>query len=117
MNQADVAPLASLTEIRGNFPALRRVYRNRPVAYFDGPGGTQVPSVVVEAIGDYLLRHNANTYWAFPTSAETDAIITDARAALADFLHASPNEIAFGANMTTLTFHLARALGRTFRAQ
>lgn len=114
MNQVNVQPLDSLAEIRGHFPALQRVYRNRPVAYFDGPGGTQVPSAVVEAIGDYLLRHNANTYWAFPTSAETDGIITDARAALADFLHASPNEIAFGANMTTLTFHLARALGRTF---
>ena len=65
---------------------------------------------MVDAISDYLLHHNANTHWSYPTSAETDAIIADARAALADFLNASPDEIVFGANMTTLTFHLARAL-------
>ncbi|MDQ3115259.1 MAG: cysteine desulfurase-like protein [Verrucomicrobiota bacterium] len=106
--------LASLAKIRDHFPALRRLHRNRPVAYFDGPGGTQVSTEVVEAMSDYLLHHNANTHWAFPSSAETDAIITQARAALADFLNAAPNEIAFGANMTTLTFHLARALGRGY---
>ncbi len=105
-----------LAELRDHFPALRRRYRDRPVAYFDGPGGTQVPTEVVEAMSDYLLHHNANTHWAFPSSVETDAIITQARAALADFLQAAPNEIAFGANMTTLTFHLARALGRGYAA-
>jgi cysteine desulfurase family protein (TIGR01976 family) len=62
----------------------------------------------------YLYHHNANTHWAYPTSAETDAIIEDARRALADFLHAAPHEVAFGANMTTLTFHLGRALGRAY---
>jgi len=82
------------------------------VAYFDGPGGTQVPQAVVDAMSDYLLHHNANTHWAYPTSIETDAALAAARDAFADFLGASPNEIAFGANMTTLTFHLARALGR-----
>ena len=87
-----------------------------PIAYFDGPGGTQVPTAVVDAMSDYLLHHNANTHWAFPTSVETDAIIFGARSALADFLNAAPNEIAFGANMTTLTFHLARALGRSCEA-
>jgi cysteine desulfurase family protein (TIGR01976 family) len=61
---------------------------------------------------DYLLHHNANTHWAFPTSAETDAAVASARSALADFLNANPDEVAFGANMTTLTFHLARAVGR-----
>ncbi|MBA3652144.1 MAG: aminotransferase class V-fold PLP-dependent enzyme, partial [Chthoniobacterales bacterium] len=90
------------------------MHRDQAVAYFDGPGGTQVPSPVVHAMSDYLLHHNANTHWAFPTSFETDAVISDARAALADFLHAAPNEVAFGANMTTLTFHLARALGRGY---
>ena len=65
-------------------------------AYFDGPGGTQVPRVVVEAMADYLIHHNANTHWAFPTSAETDAALAEARQALADFLNASPAEIAFG---------------------
>jgi cysteine desulfurase family protein (TIGR01976 family) len=108
------AKLASIQKIRGQFPALQRTHRDHAVAYFDGPGGTQVPRAVVEAMGDYLYHHNANTDWAFPTSAETDAIIENARHALADFLHASANEIVFGANMTTLTFHLARALGRRF---
>jgi cysteine desulfurase family protein (TIGR01976 family) len=114
MNQTDLPTLASVAEIRRRFPALQRLHRQNPVAYFDGPGGTQVPSVVVDAIADYLLQHNANTHWAFPTSVETDAIIAKARAGLADFLNASPNEIVFGANMTTLTFHLARALGRGY---
>ena len=84
------------------------------MAYFDGPGGTQVPRAVVAAMTEYLLQHNANTHWAFPTSEETDGVIAAARSALADYLGASPNEIVFGANMTTLTFHLARALGRAY---
>jgi len=82
------------------------------VAYFDGPGGTQVPADVVDAMADYLVHHNANTHWHYPSSEETDRIIGDARAAVADFLNGTPAEVAFGANMTTLTFHLARALGR-----
>jgi cysteine desulfurase family protein (TIGR01976 family) len=104
--------VASLETIRARFPALERHHGGRPVAYFDGPGGTQVPSTVVEAMSDYLLHHNANTHWCYPTSEETDAAILAAREAGADFLNASPDEIAFGANMTTLTFHLARGLGR-----
>ena len=111
MNLIDLVPVAA---IRQYFPALRRLHGRDPVAYFDGPGGTQVPTAVVEAMSDYLLHHNANTHWTFPTSVETDAIISGARTVLADFLNASPNEIAFGANMTTLTFHLARALGRGY---
>ena len=103
---------ADLERIRERFPALRRELAGRPVAYFDGPGGTQVPVEVVDAMSDYLLHHNANTAWVFPTSVETDEAIASARSALADFLGASPNEIAFGQNMTSLTFHLARALGR-----
>ncbi|HMD99810.1 MAG TPA: cysteine desulfurase-like protein [Terriglobia bacterium] len=102
----------SIDEIRAHFPALDRRHQGYPVAYFDGPGGTQVPREVVEAMADYLYHHNANTHWAYPTSAETDEAIERARAALADFLNASPAEVAFGANMTTLTFHLARGLGR-----
>src|SRR5437588_129778 len=101
-------------EIRHGFPALARIHNGYPVAYFDGPGGTQVPRTVVEAMNDYLYHHNANTHWAYPTSEETDAIIDSARRVLADFLNASPTEIVFGANMTTLTFHLARALGRGY---
>lgn len=111
---SDVAPVES---IRSHFPALGRIHHGRPVAYFDGPGGTQVPQAVVDAVSTYLLNHNANTHWAYPSSAETDALLTDARAALADFLGAAPQEIAFGANMTTLTFHLARALGQAWGPQ
>jgi cysteine desulfurase family protein (TIGR01976 family) len=110
------ADLASrLTELRSRFPALQRVHNGFPVAYFDGPGGTQVPEPVVTAVADYLYHHNANTHWNYPTSAETDEAIHQARSALADFLHAKPEQIVFGANMTTLTFHLARTLGRRWK--
>ena len=105
---------ADLSLLRSAFPALERRHRGRPVAYFDGPGGTQVPRPVVDAMADYLYHHNANTHWPFPTSEETDALIAGARSALADLLGATPREIAFGANMTTLTFHLARGLGRSW---
>jgi len=108
------APTTSTAEIRKDFPALERTHNGYPVAYFDGPGGTQVPRAVVEAMNDYLYHHNANTHWAYPTSEETDAIIDSARSVLADFVNASPTEIIFGANMTALTFHLARALGRGY---
>lgn len=101
-----------IDEIRAEFPALKRLHLGHHVAYFDGPGGTQVPRQVADAMSDYLLHHNANTHWAYPTSEETDAAIEEARIALAALLNAAPNEVAFGANMTTLTFHLARALGR-----
>ena len=106
--------VASTADIRACFPALERVHNNFPVAYFDGPGGTQVPRQVAEAMTDYLYHHNANTHWAYPTSEETDAALAAAREACADLLNAAAGEIAFGANMTTLTFHLARALGMQF---
>lgn len=108
---------APIEEIRASFPALNRVYNGFPVAYFDGPGGTQVPCAVVEAMTDYLFNHNANSHWAYPTSAETDEIILNSRRALADFLNCAADEIAFGQNMTSLTFHLARALGRDFSSE
>src|SRR4249920_727138 len=92
--------VASVNEIRKHFPALERVHNGYPVAYFDGPGGTQVPRYVVEQMSDYLYHHNANTHWAYPTSAETDAAIQAARAAVADFINASPAEVVFGNNMT-----------------
>jgi cysteine desulfurase family protein (TIGR01976 family) len=107
---------ASIDEIRAHFPALERRHKDYAVAYFDGPGGTQVPRAVAKAMVDYLYHHNANTHWAYPTSEETDALILDARVAVADFINASPDEIAFGANMTTLTFHLSRALGPRLNA-
>jgi cysteine desulfurase family protein (TIGR01976 family) len=108
--------ITSTAEIRASFPALERTHNNQPVAYFDGPGGTQVPRQVVEAMNDYLYHHNANTHWAYPTSEETDAALAAARQTCADLLNASACEIAFGANMTTLTFHLARALGLQYEA-
>lgn len=104
-----------LTAIRAQFPALHRRHHGFPVAYFDGPGGTQVPEPVVNAMAEYLFHHNANTHWNYPTSAETDELISRARAAMGHFLNAEPGQIVFGANMTTLTFHLARALGRQWK--
>lgn len=106
--------VVSTAEIRASFPAIDRVHNGHPVAYFDGPGGTQVPRSVVDAMSDYLFHHNANTHWAYPTSEETDAALANARQTCADLLNASAKEIAFGANMTTLTFHLARALGAQY---
>ena len=106
--------IKSTDDIRAFFPALARSHNGYPVAYFDGPGGTQVPQPVVEAMNDYLYHHNANTHWAYPSSEETDAILESARTTVAEFLNAAPNEIVFGANMTSLTFHLARALGPTY---
>lgn len=107
--------VASVNEIRSHFPALERVHNGYTVAYFDGPGGTQVPRYVVEKMADYLYHHNANTHWAYPTSAETDAALEHAREVFAQFLNASPTEIAFGANMTTLTLHLSRSLSLNYK--
>jgi cysteine desulfurase family protein (TIGR01976 family) len=106
--------VASTQAIRDHFPSLSRRVGGEEVAYFDGPGGTQVPRSVVEAMADYLYHHNANTHWAFPSSVETDEVVASARGAMAEFLNASADEVAFGNNMTSLTFHLARALGRGF---
>lgn len=108
-----VKQIASTEEIRGQFPALAREHNGHPVAYFDAPGGTQTPRVVVDAVADYLLNHNANTHWEYPTSHETDAIIESARHTFADFLNAAANEVVFGPNTTSMIYHLSRALGRT----
>lgn len=107
-----MAQVASVEEIRSHFPALKRQFNGLPVAYFDGPGGTQVPRQVVEAMNDYMFNHNANTHWAYQSSHETDEIIENSRHALADFLNCDANEVVFGQNMTSLTFHLARSIGR-----
>ncbi|HET7506563.1 MAG TPA: cysteine desulfurase-like protein [Kofleriaceae bacterium] len=111
MTSATQRSTPTLELLRAQFPALDRLHNGTPVAYFDGPGGTQVPRGVATAMTDYLFHHNANTHWAYPTSIETDAALAAAREALADFLGGRASEIAFGANMTTLTFHLGRALG------
>ncbi len=108
--------VASVEAIRAAFPALRRHEAGVPVAYFDGPGGTQVPATVVDAMAGYLLHHNANTHWDYPSSHETDAMLAEARETFAHFLNGAPDEIVFGNNMTTLAMHLGRGLGREWRA-
>jgi len=100
--------------VRGRFPALAELYDGRPLAYFDGPGGTQVPDTVIEAVAGYYRASNANAGGAFATSERSDAIAAEAHAAMADLLGAAdPDEITFGANMTTLTFHISRSIGAT----
>jgi cysteine desulfurase family protein (TIGR01976 family) len=107
------ASILTTDQIRKQFPATARHYNDYPVAYFDAPGGTQTPQVVVDAVADYLLNHNANTHWEYPSSHETDSIILSARDTFADFLNAGSDEIVFGPNTTTMIYHLSRALGRT----
>ena len=107
------AHILTTEQIRKQFPATERRHNDYPVAYFDAPGGTQTPQVVVDAVADYLLNHNANTHWEYPTSHETDSIILSARDTFADFLNARTDEIVFGPNTTTMIYHLSRALGRT----
>ena len=100
--------------VRSDFPAFGRRIAGRPIAFFDGPAGSQVPRQVAKAMADYLTLHNANSVGQFATSQETDEIIAGARRAMADFVGGEADEIVFGANMTTLTFHLSRSLGRAF---
>jgi cysteine desulfurase family protein (TIGR01976 family) len=99
--------------IRSQFPALSVEIGGRPVAYFDGPGGTQVPQRVIDAVVGYYRDANANDGGAFLTSERSDARVADAHAAAADLYGAEPDEIKFGANMTTLTFHVSRSIGAT----
>jgi cysteine desulfurase family protein (TIGR01976 family) len=102
---------------RGQFPALTRQFSGRPAIFFDGPAGSQVPECVIDAIGGYLRTSNANHGGLFATSRESDAMLDAAHQALADlFGAADPTSIIFGANMTTLTFSLSRALARTWQA-
>jgi cysteine desulfurase family protein (TIGR01976 family) len=108
----DPGSVRALEDIRAAFPALERVHAGEPVAYFDGPGGTQVPRAVADAITDHLLHHNGNRHWAYPSSAETDAAVENARQAMADLLGCHAADVSFGPNMTTLTYHLSRTLGR-----
>jgi len=101
--------------VRSCFPGLQREVAGRPVVFFDGPAGSQVPRVVVDAVSDYLVHCNANCGGAFATSVETDGILDDARGAMVDFLGApSPEEVVFGPNMTTLTLALSEALARVW---
>ena len=97
----------SVEVVRERFSALRT-----PIAFFDGPGGTQVPDSVIEAIADYLRTANANLGGAFATSRASDEVVESARVAAGEFLGASSDEVVFGANMTTLNFALSRTAAR-----
>ncbi len=110
-------PPLNLSNLRSQFPALQETdEQGRPYVFFDGPGGTQVPQTVIDAMANYFVRANANHAGHFITSRRNDETIEQARTAMADFLNAgSPDEIIFGANMTTLTFSLSRAIGRTLK--
>jgi cysteine desulfurase family protein (TIGR01976 family) len=100
--------------VREQFPALERTHNGRGVTYFDGPGGSQVARPAIEAMTRYMERGGANLHGVFPTSVETEEILAQTRRAMAAFLGAEPDEIAFGANMTTLTFAISRALARAW---
>ncbi len=106
------APALDLARIRAQFPALAQTINNHPSVFLDGPGGTQVPQSVIEAISGYLRCDNANTCGAYSTSRNTDAMLQEARAAMADFLNCAADEIVFGPNMTTLTYAMSRSIGR-----
>jgi cysteine desulfurase family protein (TIGR01976 family) len=97
---------------RAQFPALAQTVNGNSAVFLDGPGGTQVPQGVIDAISDYLSRNNANTGGAYHTSRNTDRMIAEARSAMADFLNSDADEIVFGQNMTTLTYAMSRAIGR-----
>src|SRR5258708_9859972 len=101
-----------LTHIRSKSPSLPQTVNGHPAAFLDGPGGTQVPQRVIDAISGYLRRDNANTGGAYATSRHTDAMLIEARAAMADFLNCAADEIVFGQNMTSLTYAMSRAIGR-----
>jgi cysteine desulfurase family protein (TIGR01976 family) len=109
--QAETTAL-DLIWVRSQFPSLSQAVNGQPAIFMDGPGGTQVPQRVITAIADYLASFNANTCGAYATSRRTDAVIADARAAMADFLGCDKDEVVFGPNMTTLTFAISRSLGR-----
>src|SRR5713101_7011802 len=91
-----------LTWVRAQFPSLAQEVNGHPAAFLDGPGGTQVPQQVIDAISDYLRNNNPNTV----------QMIVGARSAMADFLSCDADEIVFGPNMTSLTFALSRSIGR-----
>lgn len=108
-------PHFDVAALRSRFPALSIEQDGRPIALFDGPGGTQVPASVIDAVARYYRESNANHEGTFLTSRRSDAIVDDAHMALADFLNAAdPSEIKLGANMTTLTMHVARSLMASF---
>ena len=113
MPTAEQTSLTSLdlTWVRSQFPSLAQKVNGQPAVFLDGPGGTQVPQRVIDAVSDYLARNNANTGGAYATSRNTDAMIAETRTAMADFLNCDADEVVFGPNMTTLTYAISRAFG------
>jgi cysteine desulfurase family protein (TIGR01976 family) len=109
--QTDIAAL-DISRLRSQFPSLSQTVAGQPAVFLDGPGGTQVPQRVIDAISGYLKNSNANTCGAYATSQHTNAKIAEARAAMADFFGCDHDEVVFGPNMTTLTFAISRSIGR-----
>ena len=106
-----------VAECRGQFPALARRVGQVPAIFLDGPGGTQVPSRVIDAVSHYLAHTNANHGGLYATSQESDALLAEAHRGIADFLGAGDeDEVVFGQNMTSLTFALSRSLARTWKS-
>jgi cysteine desulfurase family protein (TIGR01976 family) len=101
-----------LAWVRSQFPCLNQTVNGHPAVFLDGPGGTQVTQRVIYAMENYLTRNNANIGGAYQTSRNTDAMIAEARSAMADFLNCNPDEVVFGPNMTSLTFAISRSIGR-----
>jgi cysteine desulfurase family protein (TIGR01976 family) len=108
-------PTFDVDAIRARFPALSLEHDGRPMAFFDGPGGTQVPDTVIDAVVRYYRESNANHGGAFATSERSDAIVADAHRAIADLLGVDADEITLGPNMTTITFHLSRSIVAAMR--
>ncbi len=114
--QNEISTKLELAKIRAQFPSLSQTVNGHPAAFLDGPGGTQVPQRVIDAISGYLSRDNANSGGNYETARRTDKVILDARHAMADFLGCDWDEIVFGLNMTSLTFAISRSIGRELKA-
>ncbi len=114
--QTEITSALDLAWVRSQFPSLSQTVNGHPATFLDGPGGTQVPQRVIDAISDYLAHNNANTCGAYATSRHTDKMIAGGRTAMADFLGCDPDEVVFGPNMTSLTFAISRSIGRELGA-
>jgi cysteine desulfurase family protein (TIGR01976 family) len=111
----DLEEMLDVSWVRSQFPSLELQVNGQTAAFLDGPAGTQVPAQVIAAIQNYLVNFNSNTHGSFLSSQRSDEMIANTRKAMADFFNCSPNEVVFGSNMTTLTFALARAIGRELK--
>jgi cysteine desulfurase family protein (TIGR01976 family) len=114
--QTEITSALDLAWVRSQFPSLSQTVNGQPATFLDGPGGTQVPQRVIDAISEYLAHNNANTCGAYATSRHTDTMIAGARSAMADFMGCDADEIVFGPNMTSLTFAISRSIGRELGA-